>query len=88
MDETKPDIAVSNPYLPAWNVNDSYKTHLECLAEYFNILSTLAISSQSVLPLQRSRAPGHQACLPARWTLNLEWWGNSEAFIQQLNRYF
>ena len=40
MGETKPDIAVSNSYLPAWNVNDSYKTHLECLAEYFNILST------------------------------------------------
>ena len=34
------DITVSNPYLPAWNVNDSYKTHQECLAEYFTILST------------------------------------------------
>ena len=87
MDETKPDIAVSNPYLPAWNVNDSYKTHLECLAEYFTILSTLlALSSQSVLSLQRSRVPGEQACLPARWTLSQEWLANSEAFIQQLNR--
>ena len=81
------DVTVSNPYLPAWNVNDSYKTDQECLAEYFTILSTLAPSrSQSVLSLQRSRAPGQQACLPARWTLSQEWLANSEAFIQQLNR--
>ena len=26
--ETKPDIAVSNPYLPIWNVNDSYTKHI------------------------------------------------------------
>ena len=55
------DITVSNPYLPAWNVNDSYKTHQECLAEYFNILSTLAVSSHSQFCLCRDRElPGSQ----------------------------